>query len=111
MDQELRGPVTSDELTGSPALPSTNDIPTTNHEVRGSHKKRVCFDNMATAREHPTAELPPKRLRQNRSFMMQVQRCICVFVVPLTEWSSFVSFIGRLVKVAYVCREPHLLTH
>ena len=82
MEQTLRGPVTSDELTGSPALPSPTQLPTSNHEVRGSHKKRVCFDNMAPAREHSMAELPPKRLRPNRSFIMQARRCPCVSVWP-----------------------------
>lgn len=71
------GPV-QQHLAGEPALHGPSQDLTGSRGVRGSLKKRVCFDSMAVDPEEPVSEFPRKRLRPNSAFMMQV-RC---FLVP-----------------------------
>lgn len=63
--------VIDNELTGSPTLQDPTQEPIGSLGIRGPQKKRVCFDKMAV--EECTAELPRKRLRPNKHFMMQVR--------------------------------------
>lgn len=63
--------VIDNELTGSPVLQDPTQETINNSGVRGPPRKRVCFDGMAV--EEGTAELPRKRLRPNKHFMMQVR--------------------------------------
>ena len=62
--------VTDNQLTGSPALHGHTQEPIGSLGTRGPQKKRVCFDGIAV--QESMTELPRKRLRPNKNFMMQV---------------------------------------
>ena len=61
------GTGSSAEVTGSPPL--SGQSPLGEQELRGSHKKRVCFD--AVNMSQTVAEASSKRLRQNDHFTLQ----------------------------------------
>ena len=63
--------VTDNDPTGSPVLKCSSQEPIGSIGVRDPQKKRVCFGGMAV--EESVAELPRKRLRANKNFLMQVR--------------------------------------
>lgn len=73
--------------------------PVGNHGVRGSQKKRVCFDGMAT--EESMTKLPRKRLRSNQQFAAQVRFTLFGAVLNLTDLLCL-RFLPCLVFVSWL---------